>query len=67
MYLGAAICMWFLRDWKIKQIEQIAAEQAKRPVEPVEPVEPMDDQTASFAVKRSKSSVLKRFFTGKRV
>ncbi|KAL9127288.1 MAG: hypothetical protein Q9217_003803 [Psora testacea] len=31
MYLGAALCMWILRGWKIGQIEAIAAEKEKSP------------------------------------
>ena len=29
MYIGAAICMWFLRAWKVGDIRQLAAGQEK--------------------------------------
>ena len=29
-YIGAAICMWFLRAWKIRELEQLADSKQKR-------------------------------------
>lgn len=55
--------MWFIRVWKIEQIEQIAAEQGRRP-ENINAVsaEPDGDRVVSLAWKRSKGSVWKGFF-----
>lgn len=60
--------MWFLRAWKIGQIEQIAVEQEKRP-EDIDAVsaEPLDDRAISLAAKRYKSGVLRCFFIWKKV
>ena len=60
--------MWFLRAWKIGQIEQIAAQQEKRP-EDVDALssEPLDDRAISLAGKRYRSGVLRRFFIWKKV
>ena len=68
MYIAAAVCMWFLRSWKIGQIQQIAAEQGKRP-EDIDAAsdEPVGERASSFMPKRSKSNVLKRLFVTKRV
>lgn len=33
MYMGAALCMWLLRAWKIGELQAIAAAQEKRPEE----------------------------------
>jgi len=30
MYIGAAVCMWFLRAWKIGEIERLATSKEKR-------------------------------------
>ena len=30
MYIGAAICMWFLRAWKISELEKIATTKEER-------------------------------------
>lgn len=59
--------MWFLRVWKIGQIEEIAAEQEKMP-EDIDAAfaEPVDG-AISFAAKRSKSGIWKRLFVWKKV
>ena len=68
MYVAAAVCMWFLRVWKIGQIEQIAAEQEKKPNDiDAASAEQVDDRAVSFAAKKPKSSVLKRLFIRKKV
>ena len=65
--MGAALCMWVLRAWKIGQIEQIAGEQEKRSenrdAASAEPV----DETVSFAAKRSVRIQLNRLFIWKKV
>jgi len=30
MYIGAAICLWFLRAWKINELDQTVADKEKR-------------------------------------
>lgn len=68
MYVAAAVSMWFLRSWKIGQIEQIAAEQEKRPEDiDAASAEPVNDRSISFAAKKNKSGVLKRLFIWKKV
>ena len=68
MYIAAAVCMWFLRSWKIGQIQQIAAEQGKRPEDiDAASAEPVGERADFFVSKRSKSNVLRRLFIPKRV
>ncbi len=68
MYIAAGVCMWFLRVWKLEQIEQMAVEQKKRP-EAIDATatEPLDNRTVTFARKRSCSSVLSGLFKWKKV
>ena len=57
MYIAAGLCMWFLRVWKIEEIEQVAAEQDKRPEDiDATSAEPVD---IHFTLKTPKRSVLK--------
>ena len=68
MYVAAAVCMWFLRVWKIGQMEQIAAEQEKRPEDVnAASAEPIGDQAIVLAAKRQSSGILKRLFIMKKV
>ena len=68
MYIAAAVCMWFLRSWKIGQIEQIAAEQRKRPEDiDAASAEPVGERAGSIVAKRSQSNGLKRLFMMKKV
>ena len=69
MYVASAICMWFLRAWKIGEIEMIAAEQKKAPEEiGVNLHEPHEVTLATASRSRtSKSSIVKRLFAWKRV
>lgn len=65
MYIAAGLCMWFLRVWKIEEIEQIAAEQDKRPEDiDAASAEPID---IHFTLKAPRPSVLKRFFMWKKL
>lgn len=68
MYIAAGLCMWFLRGWKIQQIEQITAEKEKRP-EDIDAAfaETIDDRAVCLPEKISKSSLLKSFFTWDKV
>ena len=68
MYVAAAVCMWFLRSWKLGQIERIAAEQNKRP-EDIDTVSvaQMDDQAVSFVARNYESGMLRRLFLWKKV
>lgn len=60
--------MWFLRGWKIGQIEQIAAEQERRPEDTdAASSEPVSDKAITLAAKRYKRGVLKRLFKWKKV
>ena len=60
--------MWFLRSWKIGQIQQIAAEQGKRPGDiDAASAEPVGEGAGSFVPKRFKSDLLRRLFITKRV
>ena len=68
MYVAAAVTMWFLRAWKIGQIEQIAAEQEKRPEDiDAASAEPVNARAISLAAKNCQSGVLKRLFIWKKV
>ena len=60
--------MWFLRGWKIQQIELTAAEKEKRP-EDIDAAfaESIDDGAVSQRGQRCKSSVLKSFFMWEKV
>lgn len=69
MYMGAALCMWFLRAWKIGELEQIAAEKGKR-TEDLDPVadQPLDVRTEGpVSLPNKKSNVLMRLCTWRRV
>ncbi len=60
--------MWFLRSWKLGQIEQIAAEQNKRPEDiDAASVAQVNDQAVSFIAKKYESSIWKRLFLWKKV
>ncbi|KAI4263692.1 MAG: hypothetical protein L6R42_001175 [Xanthoria sp. 1 TBL-2021] len=66
MYIAAALCMWFLRAWKIGEIERVAAAKWKSPAE----VSVVDIEPAviiSQAVGQPSSSVLRRLFAWKKV
>lgn len=68
MYVAAAVCMWFLRFWKIGQIEQIAAEQKRMPEEiDAASAELVDGRTISFATQIYESGIIKRLFVWKKV
>lgn len=69
MYVGATLCMWFLRAWKVGQLELLAIQKEKPPAS----IDPVGDQaldrvmwSASGAV-RPTSNVLKRMCMWKRV
>jgi len=68
MYLAAAVCMWFLRAWKIGQIEQTAAENEKRP-EDIDPTatEPVDTQAVSSVLRVSRSNIFRRLLRWEKV
>jgi len=50
MYIGAAVCLWMVRTWKIGEDEENAAAAAKEVVEPT-PAEAESFQRSPF-VKR---------------
>ncbi|KAL8854587.1 MAG: hypothetical protein Q9221_000622 [Calogaya cf. arnoldii] len=66
MYIAAAVCMWFLRAWKIGEIEKIAGANGKSPAEvSVVASEPVED--TSRTIRQPSSSVLMRLFAWKKV
>ena len=68
MYTAAAMCMWFLRAWKIGEIQRMAVEREKRP-ENFDPVSTqLSDQLAvSPSSKKYRSGILKQLFAWKKV
>lgn len=69
MYVVSAISMWFLRAWKIGEIEQFAAEQGIAPEEVNAISSELQGETPAPAYMRrtAKSSIVKRLFAWKRV
>ncbi len=68
MYMAAAVCMWFLRAWKIGQIEVIATERKERPEDlNAASNEPIDSQDVSTALRASRSNVIKRLVKWEKV
>ena len=69
MYIGAALCIWFLRAWKIGQLELLATQTEK----PSESIDPVGDQPLEGAIwnasgaGRPASNVLKRMCMWRRV
>ena len=59
--------MWFLRGWKIQQIEQITAEKGKRPNEMDKFAESRHDQEVSPMRKIIESNLFKDFFVWEKV
>lgn len=69
MYIAGATSVWFLRAWKIGEMEQIAAEQEKEP-DQVDAVmdEPLRGQLGEASRRLNpKSSLMKRLFALKKV
>ncbi|KAL8881897.1 MAG: hypothetical protein Q9198_000997 [Flavoplaca austrocitrina] len=56
MYIAAALSMWFLRAWKIAEIERVAAVEEKSPAE-VDVVAAAPDDHTSQALGKPNSSV----------
>ena len=69
MYVGAALCMWFLRAWKIGQLELLATQTEKAS----ESRNPERDQALAGAIwsasraGRPKSNMVKRMCMWRRV
>ncbi|KAL9637780.1 MAG: hypothetical protein Q9204_001754, partial [Flavoplaca sp. TL-2023a] len=66
MYIAAALSMWFLRAWKIAEIERVAAVEEKSPAE-VDVVAAAPDDNTSQALGKPNSSVLRRLFAWRKV
>lgn len=72
MYVGAALCMWFLRAWKIGQLELLAV-RTEKPPDSADSSDPVGDQAleavawSASGAARAKSNVLKRMCMWKRV
>ena len=68
MYMAAAVCMWFLRAWKIGQLEETATGLEKRPGDLNTAMsQPTGPQDLSLASKNSPSSIIRRLMTWKKV
>ncbi|MCJ1382172.1 hypothetical protein MMC17_005284 [Xylographa soralifera] len=67
MYIAAAICMWFLRGWKIGQLEQLTTEKGEG-LETTDPIqmEPEDNLPPSRS-QYKESNILRRMISWKRV
>ena len=67
--MASATSMWFLRAWKIGEIERIAASQGKSPAEVNATSSEPGDATlvATSGSRTAKSSIVKRLFAWKRV
>ena len=66
MYIAAALCMWFLRAWKMGEIEIIAAAEGKSTAEiSVGATEPIDKSPKGQA--EPTSGVLGRLFAWRKV
>ena len=69
MYVGAALCMWLLRAWKIGQLELLVTETEK----PSESIDPVRDQPSEGTIQGASevgsptSNVLKRMCLWRRV
>ncbi|KAL9600113.1 MAG: hypothetical protein Q9219_003369 [cf. Caloplaca sp. 3 TL-2023] len=65
MYVAAALCMWFLRAWKIGQIEGMAVAAGKSPAEiDALAVEPSGQSASTRALR---SNIFRRLCSWKRV
>lgn len=64
MYGGAAVCMWFLRAWKVGEIRQLAAGQEKPIVEVSAQIE---QESAPAGHTEEKASMFEDLFAWKRV
>jgi hypothetical protein len=65
MYIAAAMCMWFLRAWKVGELEELAAEEGKAMAN-VDPLEPQRGDEMTHRSMKAKSSLLKRLLKWKR-
>ena len=66
MYIAAALCMWYLRAWKIAEIERVAAVERKSQAEvDIMATAPPDDTLQ--ALRQPNSSALRRLFAWKKV
>lgn len=61
MYIGAAVCLWLVRTWKIGEMEEIAAAAGKAEAD-VSPVAYSNVEASSAPVDFKRSSFVKRMF-----
>lgn len=69
MYIGAALCLWFLRAWKVGQLEELAAVAEKR-MENTDPaIEPLSEGARRSRSLRGsvRTSFVKRMFRWQKV
>jgi len=65
MYTAAAVCMWFLRAWKVGELEELAAEEGKS-MSNIDPLEQHHEEGMVHRPFKAKSSLLKRLVKWKR-
>lgn len=63
MYVAAALCLWFLKVWKLGEIERVAALEHK----PLDQVDPANTSAVDVSATRPKSSVVKRLLRWQKV
>jgi MFS family permease len=67
MYVGAAICMWYVRAWKVAELEIVAAAAGK----PLNEIDPTQSASITIAARTSDhpkpTSIVKRLITWKKV
>ena len=66
MYIAAAICMWFLRAWKIGQLEHLATEREGPNITDPPQLEPEDNPSHGLS-QYMESNTFRRMIVWKRV
>jgi hypothetical protein len=65
MYIAAAVCLWFLKAWKVGELERIAAAE-HRPVSQLDPVAAVD-APESEGTGAPQTTYLNRLFRWRKV
>ncbi|TID27635.1 MFS general substrate transporter [Venturia nashicola] len=63
MYLAAALCMWFLKVWKLGEMERVAAVEHQ----PMDQVDAANTSSVDISDVRAKSSVINRMLRWQKV
>jgi MFS family permease len=66
MYIGAAVCLWLVRAWKIGEMQEKAAAAGKNESE-LDPIPAVADDATPAPMKFRKSSFVKRMFMWQKV